>query len=155
MYEQISKDLNQQFNIKVTGQQCLNRFKNVNKHNINALSNNKVSGNTPTEVPYGSEFEEIKSIDDSVQPEVLVGVNQIKMNKTTKVGSSSKNFDRLDDIEYEKPQKRLKSNSIEQVLREISATAEENRDRRHKEKCDLLISLLGKSKRDSNSEEDY
>jgi len=46
----------------------------------------------------------------------------------------------------------LKSNSFEQVLREISATAEENKNRRHKEKCELLMSLLGKVTKDSDSD---
>ncbi|KYN17993.1 hypothetical protein ALC57_09708 [Trachymyrmex cornetzi] len=69
MYDQISKDLFTKFCIKVTGQQCLNRYKNVSKQNKKALSSNKVSGNTSTEVPYDNEFEEIKSIDDSQQQE--------------------------------------------------------------------------------------
>jgi len=142
--------LKQQFNIDVSGQQCLNRFKNASKQNKNAIINNKISENSSKEVPYDSEFEEIKSIDDSLQPEVLLGVNHIKVNEKMKIGLSKKNNrsdinNDIEDFEYEKPKKRLKSNSLEDVLREISVTAEENRNRRHKEKCELLISLLGKS----------
>ncbi|XP_024890203.1 uncharacterized protein LOC112466370 [Temnothorax curvispinosus] len=57
IFEQISKDLYQQFNIRVTGPQYSNKYKNVSRQHKNALSGNKVSGHAPTEVPYGSEFE--------------------------------------------------------------------------------------------------
>lgn len=154
MFEQLRKDMYTKFNIQVSGQQCINRFKNALKQNKNAMLDNKVSGNIPHEVPYEDEFEEIKSIDDSLKPEVLVGVNHMKMNKNIEVNMDSIKSDTYDTSDserqdYEKPRKRLKSNSLEQVLRDISATAEENRERRHKEKCELLISLLGKTTKDS------
>lgn len=84
MYEQISKDLNQQFGMKVIAQQCLNRYKNVCKHNKNALNSNRISGNDPTEMPYKDEFEGINNMDDSLQPEILLGVNQVKNNDKLK-----------------------------------------------------------------------
>lgn len=64
MFEQINKNLRLQFNIKVT-QQYLNRFTNVIKLNKNTLLAKKVPENTLIEIPYNSEFKEIKSIDDS------------------------------------------------------------------------------------------
>lgn len=147
MFEQIRKDLFTKFGIRVTGQQCLNRYKNIKKQNRNIWLENKRSGNSPTKMPYADEIEGIKNIDDSLEPEVLFGVNHVKINAKMKSDietTSSDTCDISDTERQETPRKRLKSNSLEQVLRDISATAKGNRDRRYKEKCDLLISLLGK-----------
>lgn len=118
------------------------------------MLHNKFSGHNRIEVPYENELDDIKNIDDSLEPEVLVGVNHIKMNKKIKVNIDKKKSMKYETSdtekeEYENPRKRCKSYSLEQVLREISATAEENRERRHKEKCDLLTTLLGKTTKDS------
>jgi len=87
-----------------------------------------------------------------LKPEVLVSVNETKINKR-KIEFSNKNIETYDisndsdeKFESDKPKKKVKSNqSLENVLREIATTAEKNRNRRHKEKCDLLISLFEKS----------
>lgn len=149
MFEQISKDVFVKFGVKVTGLQCSTRFKNANKQRQNALSRNAVSGNSSTEIPYEDEFEDIASVNDSIEPEVLVGVNYIKSNEKVKAGIGKRNSSTSDTSNSEKsecknPKKKLKSNSLEDVLKEISAKAELNRDRRHKEKCQLLLSLFGK-----------
>lgn len=71
--------------------------------------------------------------------------NHIKINEKIKVDLSKKNRINVNikNSEYEKPKEKIES-FLEEVLREISTIAEENRERHYKEKYDLLISFTWK-----------
>ncbi|KAK8756125.1 hypothetical protein V5799_001173, partial [Amblyomma americanum] len=77
MLEQIACDMFGILGIHRTAVQCKTRLKTVSKRKRNEEKNNNTSGNSRCFVEYEQEFDAIKAIDDSLEPEVLRGVDTV------------------------------------------------------------------------------
>ncbi|KAH7959936.1 hypothetical protein HPB49_015214 [Dermacentor silvarum] len=64
-------------NVVRTGIQCETRFKTIAKRKRNEDRNNHTSGHSRCNVVFEEEFAAIRAIDDSLEPEVLRGVNKV------------------------------------------------------------------------------
>ncbi|KAH7975130.1 hypothetical protein HPB49_024377 [Dermacentor silvarum] len=71
MFGRIAENLNKTMGITRTGEQCCSRFKTVIRRKTSATTQNKKSGNSPSDVPYDEELAKIAALDDSVEPEEL------------------------------------------------------------------------------------
>ncbi|XP_024875731.1 uncharacterized protein LOC112457083 [Temnothorax curvispinosus] len=137
MWECIATDISNEFKIYVSGIQCESRFKNVLKRKTGAVKHNKQSGNDPVEVPYQDEIDEIKSMDDSIKPEVLVSPGSIKVLKN----NSQKC---LAEQSRQDNKKKKTEDPLITAFRESQERREANRQRRHEEKLALLREFLSK-----------
>lgn len=124
MYEALGRSISEQFNNTRTATQCETRFKTIKKRKTEVRTYNKTSGNTRKNVPFEDEFEQIAALDDSIEPEVMMGVSAVQVNAKRKVVKENEN--RL--------LKRTKSLSNADILRNLHKQREENKDRRHAEK---------------------
>lgn len=70
MYEQIAKDIFEVLQITRTGVQCETRFKTLAKRKRSEDNHNRTSGNSRCQTSYEEEFNAIRAIDDSLEPEV-------------------------------------------------------------------------------------
>ncbi|KAK8765408.1 hypothetical protein V5799_031983, partial [Amblyomma americanum] len=78
MFEQIACDMFGIPGIHRTAVQCETRFKTVSKRKRNEEKHNNTSGNSRCRVEYEQESDAIKAIDDSLEPEVLRGVDTVR-----------------------------------------------------------------------------
>lgn len=104
MYEQISKDIFDVLKICRTGVQCETRYKTLAKRKRSEDKHNGTSGNSRCRVSYEEEFQAIRAIDDSLEPEVLRGVDKVthkvSMLNSPKAGPScATQEDELDSSE--------------------------------------------------------
>ncbi|XP_077507459.1 uncharacterized protein LOC144118382 [Amblyomma americanum] len=83
MFEQIACDMFGILGIHRTAVQCETRFKTVSKRKRNEEKHNNTSGNSRCRVEYEQEFDAIKAIDDSLEPEVLRGVDTVRYKKAS------------------------------------------------------------------------
>lgn len=77
MFEQIAIDIQSILGITQTALQCDNRFKTLLKRKKNSQKVNKTSGSSRCTVEFEEEFARIRSMDDSLEPEVRRGVNTV------------------------------------------------------------------------------
>lgn len=128
MWAAIALDIEDETGHFKTAEQCQNRFKTIKKRRSEAKKHNATSGAEPTEIPFDDELAKIKSIDDSFEPELLRGPGRVEYR-------SEKQNDTV-------PPKRSKL-SIPEMMWKIHEDREKQRERRHKEKVELLKHLLG------------
>lgn len=133
MWEKISSDILETLNIEKTDKQCENRFKTILKRKLKTVKENSESGGTRTKIEFEDELNKIKAKDDSIEPEVLMGVGNVIFNKKNKA-------------EADDNPKNLKKRKedIVQVLKEIFKEKESSKERRHKEKMELFEKCFGK-----------
>lgn len=119
MWAQIALDLKEILKVERTIQQVENRYKTVIKRKKQAVENNDKSGSSRQNVEFENELAKIAAQDDSIHPEVLRGVEEC--------------------IVKQQP-KKIKRNakSVQTILLEINERREENRERRHREKIEIL-----------------
>lgn len=132
MWNQIAQDLKEILNIERTGVQCENRYKTVIKRKKKSIDNNSKSGSSRMEVEYEEELRKISAADDSIEPEILRGVTNIKNNLALK----SCNL-KISNTEVKKKTKK----SLQDILYDIYERKEAAKQRRHKEKLKLLKEL--------------
>lgn len=133
MWENISRKL---LNVKIerSPTQCEARYKNLKKKRDEIKTHNRTSGNNKRPFDYETEFMIIQSADDSVEPEVLCGIGQIA-TKSTDNKRKSQDFASTSD-NCKKPK------HVSILLEELYERKEEQKERRHKEKLEVLRELL-------------
>lgn len=89
MYEHISKEILQILGISRTATQCESRFKTIAKRKKTEDTNNRTSGHTHCQVSYEEEFAQIRAADDSIEPEVLRGVNSVTYKSAPKAAEQA------------------------------------------------------------------
>ncbi|KAL1489237.1 hypothetical protein ABEB36_014170 [Hypothenemus hampei] len=144
MWKKVSEDILSLLNINKIPYQCENRYKTIIKKMKKAIDNNKKTGTSKMEVEYEEELCKIVAKDDSILPEVLVGPGKvIKPKIGMENGSSS-------ETNENKSKKRIRKRSVGDILLQIQKQKEEGRERRHREKLEILKELgnvlLGKSR---------
>lgn len=88
MWAQISSDIHTQLGSVKTELQCENRYKTLLKRRGGAVKHNNTSGSDPVPVPFKDELAQIRSIDDSISPEVLRGVGRVEQKPIATPGPS-------------------------------------------------------------------
>lgn len=144
MWNKIAETINNNFHASKTGLQVENRYKTVLKRKKAAVDNNNKSGSSRMNVPYESELHKIAAIDDSVQPEVVGTASGITILKKV----SDKRDADSDSSDLPSPNssgtaKKKRALSVQEVLVEINNQKEEARERRHREKMELIRELFG------------
>ncbi|XP_046492164.1 uncharacterized protein [Neodiprion pinetum] len=127
MWEHIAVDISTTFSKYVNGQQCESRFKTVRNRKGLAVTHNKQSGNDAKVVPYQQEMDNIRSIDDSVQPEVLVSVGNTRVLKQKRKEDAARGGT-----------KKKKQDPLLAMYVELQEKKEENKERRHQEKMKIF-----------------
>lgn len=139
MWNKIAEVINKTFNISRSGLQVENRYKTVMKRKKDAVEHNSKTGQNRVEVPYEEELNKIAALDDSIQPEVFGTAKGVKiMKKVTKQIPP--------DTKKKREEKSLKD-SLCKVLKEMNNEREQEKERRHREKLDLLRELFGQPKK--------
>lgn len=144
MWKKIASDIKNILNINRSEVQCENRYKTILKRKKKATGNNHTSGASREIIEYENELSKISAIDDSVEPEVLRGVDQCVTKHISAVSSCSSP---MSDAEagpsgMKKNVNKPKHTSISETLVELQKLKEENKERRHKEKMDSLKELI-------------
>jgi len=104
MWEFIASEILKQHQVYVSWSQCEARFKTVKKRQSLSVKHNSTSGNNPVSVEYKEEFERIKAVDDSVQPEVYASVVKIEIVKK-KPSKRSADRSKIEDVSSKKSSK--------------------------------------------------
>lgn len=138
MWEHIASNISTDFQFDVNGQQCESRFKTVGKRKSLAVTHNRQSGNDAMVVPYQEEMDNIRKIDDSVQPEVLVTVGNSKRLKMSSETPKAKEGSECHAKKIEDP--------LLALYRELQEKKEENKERRHQEKLKCFSEYCLKKK---------
>lgn len=150
MWMQISNDIATELNIVRSSVQCENRYKTILKRKMQSVSGNQQSGAKRTKVEFEDELNKIKAIDDSVEPEILQGPGKLIEKHKEKIMNKENTI----NCTVEKTRKKK---SISETLLQIQNDKEEKREKRHKEKLEILrnfMTIFSKSNDtvDSNSE---
>ncbi|KAH7984868.1 hypothetical protein HPB49_025669 [Dermacentor silvarum] len=82
MFEKIAAELRQRIGATKSREQCCTRYKTVLKRKKVAAVENNISGNSPTEVPYEDELDNIMWLEDSLEPEVVRDASRVVSRKT-------------------------------------------------------------------------
>lgn len=154
MWIQISNDISTELNIVRSDVQCENRYKTILKRKAQSVRNNQQSGAKRTKVEFEEELNKIKTIDDSLEPEVLQGPGKIIEKDKENVA----NVENVANYAVQKLTKdKKKKMSINETLLHIQKDKEEKRERRHIEKLEVLRDFMkifstGNITNDSSSE---
>lgn len=133
MWENISNEIQLKTKQIRTAAQCQTRYKTILKRKISSASTNKTSGSVRENVMFESEINKIKSLDDSLEPELLMSANNLNVLKPSQTPKTERN-------------KPSKENSILKCLKEIHQEKEANKERRHQEKLKLIRELFQSEK---------
>lgn len=149
MWIQISNDISTELNIVRSDVQCENRYKTILKRKAQSVRNNQQSGAKRTKVEFEEELNKIKTIDDSLEPEVLQGPGKIIAKDKENVA--------MDYAVQKLTKDKKKKMSINETLLHIQKDKEERRERRHIEKLEVLRDFIkifstGNNTNDSSSE---
>lgn len=112
--------------------QCESRYKTILRRKSNCVTHNRKSGEIREEVEYETEINKIKSIDDSVEPEIMM---DIKKTVTKEVVPKDKKEDK--GVKRKNPE-----DDFVTVLTKIHDEKEKNKERRHREKMELIKQLM-------------
>ncbi|KAH7953950.1 hypothetical protein HPB49_014537 [Dermacentor silvarum] len=100
MFGRIAETLNKTMGITRTGEQCCSRSKTVIRRKTSATTQNKKSGNSPSDVPYDEELAKIAALDDSVEPEELRdGYGVVSRRDTGSVSSKKGSYSSSQEAE--------------------------------------------------------
>lgn len=139
MWQTISDNIKSKLHILRTAGQCETRYKTIIKRKTHAISNNKTSGEVKEDVPFQEELEKIKSLDDSVQPEILVSSQNMKVLKPASSSNITAKGIKRKNVSSE--------TGMMQFLKELHAEKERNKERRHQEKLQLIKELFSADKK--------
>lgn len=115
--------------------QCENKYKNMLKKRNTARKRNRVSGSEKNDIEFEDEFESINSIDDNIEPEVRLGIGQSSMKRTKLSNSSNEGDER----------KTYKPQNMFALVQNLHNDKEKEKERRHKEKIEVLRELFSKN----------
>ncbi|CAG9820709.1 unnamed protein product [Phaedon cochleariae] len=135
MWSKIAEILNEKFKIQRTPTQVENRYKTVLKRKKCAIENNKRSGSTRMDVPLESELSKINAMDDSIEPEVIGTSQGIIVLKP-------RNEENIPIVSCSATPIR-KHKTMHDTLLEIHEKKEGAKERRLREKMELIRELLG------------
>jgi len=135
MWIQISNDIATELNIVRSSVQCENRYKTILKRKMQSVRGNQQSGAKRTKVEFEDELNKIKAIDDSVEPEILQGPGKIIEKHKEKIMNKENTMNCT-------VEKITKKKSISETLLQIQKDKEETREKRHKEKLELLRNFM-------------
>lgn len=150
MWDEIASDIYKIVGITKTSVQCDNRYKTIMKRKKKVDANNHTSGSSRQVIEYEDEIRKIAAIDDSIEPEVLRGPGKTIYKKPLET-SAAKNGNREhrnepcnqnEEKEPEPVKKKRKARNAGETLLEIQKMKEENKERRHKEKMELMKELI-------------
>lgn len=134
MWRQIADDMAKS-GVFRTAIQVENRYKTVLRRKHSVDKKRRRTGESPEPFEYDDELKKIAAIDDSVQPEVRASAGQVEVAVEVS--------DEEPRPSIKKKRKKASSSSeIIRALKEIAADKEATRERRHKEKMELLKELL-------------
>ncbi|KAH9371537.1 hypothetical protein HPB48_002395 [Haemaphysalis longicornis] len=134
MWQQIAAEIYTKLGVSKTPEQCMNRLKTVKRRRTDSRTHNKQSGVQPVPVEYDAELQKIAAIDDSMEPELMRGPGRVELKAPTSPAST--------DSDTPPPAKKQRC-SVAETLWKIHVDREEQRERRHKEKMELLRRYLG------------
>ncbi|XP_049522164.1 DDRGK domain-containing protein 1-like [Dermacentor silvarum] len=130
MFGRIAENLNKTMGITRTGEQCCSRFKTVIRRKTSATTQNKKSGNSPSDVPYDEELAKIAALDDSVEPEELRdGYGVVSRRDTGSVSSKKGSYSSSEEAE-ETPE--FEESQSSQSTQSSSSTGQTNTAERQK-----------------------
>ncbi|CAH1154409.1 unnamed protein product [Phaedon cochleariae] len=135
MWNKITDILNKKFNLQRTSIQVENRYKTVLKRKKSAVENNRRTGSSRMDIPFEEELNKISSLDDSIEPEVLGTAQNIQVLKPIQKENITPSVS-----QSIKPVRKHKS--IHETLIEIHKQKEDAKERRHKEKLELIRELF-------------
>ncbi|XP_017468977.1 PREDICTED: uncharacterized protein LOC108360979 [Rhagoletis zephyria] len=110
--------------------QCEERYKTIVRRKKAAVENNNTSGAKRQKIDFEGELDEIYKLDDSIEPVIQIS----SQNVLRKISCNER------VVKYEKKEKK----TVQETLMEIAQNKEKARERRHKEKMNLIQNLLGK-----------
>lgn len=153
MWDKISQDIKQILNIHRSAIQCENRYKTILKRKKKATDNNQQSGSSRKPIEYESELKKIAAIDDSIEPEILCGVGRIMSKESSVQSDSSREPTPVESGKTSTPEehytpKLKKSKTVSDTFIEIQKEKEENKERRHREKMEMMRALIESLKKD-------
>lgn len=146
--------------------QCQNKYKAITRKRKLAVDNNRKSGSTRIDVEFEDELSKIAALDDSIEPEVLRGVNYVQYKDTTedrpevqtpaktplspikkrwrqpKKSPSEMLRLTLVEIEKRKMEQDQAKREREQAKAERETIKEANKQKRHEEKMKLMQLLF-------------
>lgn len=123
--------------------QCSNRLDTIKKHRTERRQHNALSGADPVSIPYDEEFQKIKFIDDSVEPELFREPGRVEF--TSSATSRSSDGTKPDIAKDTLPTKKQKVNSVCKMMQKIHMHKEQ-RECRYKEKLEVLHTFLAPEK---------
>lgn len=146
MWSQISADMMKMLNISKTSLQIENRFKTVLKRKKKAVENNCKSGSSREEVPFEEELRKIAHSDDSIEPEVLRSARSVKYPKLNapEIPEKIYNTDLAKHAIDGSPKAKKSKRTNEEIRIELFEKKEAAKERRHKEKLNLIRELFAK-----------
>lgn len=143
MWQHLALVMTDIFGSKWTWEELEKRVKNIIDEKKGAVERNRKSGGTRTVVEYEEEIDKIAAVDDSIEPEVLRGINYVRY-KEKKIDQPATKTPRWD-----KPTKKGIANTISQAMLSLQARRSEKdklkevrRTKMHEEKLELLRSLI-------------
>lgn len=146
MWQFVARKINSTFNTKKNGEQVSKQFDKIIQKKKDDVKKNMVSGAVRNQIEFQDELEKIAARDDSIEPEVLRGVDFVKYKETTIKEKINQKKPRWD-----KPTKKnildvLSKTMLSVEQRRVKREAEKERQReeRHKLTIDLLNSLIKK-----------
>lgn len=161
MWNEIASNIQAICNATKTGLQCENRYKTVMKRKKAAIDNNSQSGAVRMDVPYEQEIAKIAALDDSIEPEILRSSSGLNILKNKDVPSTSSTLGiiqsgiktKRDVGIMERDQtlvspKTSRTKSIQDTMLEIHRQKEESRERRHREKLELIRDIFQRNNPD-------
>lgn len=128
MWKQMSSDIEEKCNVKYTYLQVENRYKTVCKRKKAIIDNNRSTGASRMDDVFENEWNKITNNDDSILPEVMRSTKSVVINKK----------------EHPEPNKKKHKPNAELMLLEFLKEKEIAKERRHKEKMDLIKNLFSK-----------
>lgn len=130
----IGKEIEEQLGLLRTAVQCESRFKTIMKRKTATTTKNHTSGETRVDVPYEDEIGKIKAQDDSLEPDVLMSGDEIKINQKEKF--------RPEETKMANCSRKRKYDDLVSVLENMHQKKEEAKERRHREKMELMKELF-------------
>ncbi|XP_018405475.1 PREDICTED: uncharacterized protein LOC108781859 [Cyphomyrmex costatus] len=146
MWAQISKDMMTILNISKTPLQIENRYKTILKRKKKAVENNSKSGSSRETVPFEEELRKIAHADDSIEPEVLRSARSVKYPKLNaemleEISNGSASTHSTESLSPKT--KKSKPSFVDKKI-EYWEKKEAAKEKRHREKLDLIRELFAK-----------
>lgn len=138
MWDFLATKINENFRTQKTGTHVSKRYDAVIRKKKDDVDKNRKSGTVRGEVEYEDEINEIATADDSIEPEVLRGINSVKYKeKKVEVKPSKPRWD--------KPNKKQILSSLSEAMHSIEKRRldrEEKKEQRRVERHEQFMEVL-------------